>query len=80
MYYIRPLLCDIITISLRLSQGFSTQCIGYITNCIGAVMQSNPIGTSTQRIDTNTRRRETVTKSLNNSEDIAEYNSHVKWV
>ena len=36
MYYIRPLCYNIVTVTLRLSHGFSTQWIGYYTMCIGA--------------------------------------------
>ena len=32
MFYIRPLLYDIITVTLRLSHCFSMKCIGYKTN------------------------------------------------
>ena len=69
---IRPLLCDIITVSLRLSQFFSTKCIDYNTSCVGAVAKSNPMGTNTYRIANNTLRRETLTKSYSNIESVIE--------
>ena len=41
MYYNRPLLYDIVTVTLRFTHGFSARCIGYNMTCIGTVMQSN---------------------------------------
>ena len=73
MYYIRPLLYNIINVTLPFNHGFSEKCIGYNTNCLGAVMQSNLIGTNTHYIVTNTLRRETVTKSYINIDTIVEY-------
>ena len=32
----RPLLYDIINVSLQISQSYFTKCIGYNANCIGA--------------------------------------------
>ena len=49
MYYIWPLLNDIISVTLRFSHGFSKKCIGYNTNCIGTVTQSKPTGTTGHR-------------------------------
>ena len=72
MYYIRPLLHDIVAISLRLCHGFSTNFIGYRPNCIGAVTQSNTIDTNTQGTVTNTSRRQSVTKSLSNHDNITQ--------
>ena len=34
VYYIRMLLYDIVIVTVRLSHGFSTKCIGYYTMCI----------------------------------------------
>ena len=60
---IRALLYDSITVTLRLSHGFSLKCTGCNKSCIGAVTQSSPMCTKTHRIVTNTLRRETSTKS-----------------
>ena len=39
IYYIRPLLCDIMNVSLQFSQFL--KCFGYNINCISAVMHSD---------------------------------------
>ena len=63
MYYIRQLLYDSISVTLRCSHGFSTKCIGYYTMCIAdhGIWLRNC--TNTVRIVANTLRRETVTNS-----------------
>ena len=64
MCYIKPFFYDIINISLRFSQCYFMNCIGYNTNCIGAVTKSNKMETNTVRIVTNTLRK--VTRNIDN--------------
>ena len=66
MYWIRPFLwlSGIIKVSLRFSQCYFMQCIGYDTNCIGAVTKSNQMGTNPFRIETNKLCNVTLTESL----------------
>ena len=70
MYYIKPLLYDIIDVTLRFSQCYSTKCISYNMNCMGAVTQSNQMGTNKHHFVTKTLLRETVTKSQSNINNI----------
>ena len=62
MYYSRPFLYDIIKVSLRFSQCYFMQCIGYRTNCIGAVTKSFKIKIAVRTV-TNTMRKVTLAKS-----------------
>ena len=62
MYYIRLLLYDIVTVTLRFSHGFSTKSFGYNTMCIGAHRIWVRNCTNTAHIVTNTLCIETETK------------------
>ena len=74
MYYIRPFLYDIIKVSLRFSQCYFTQCIGYSTNCIGGVTNSIQMDTITVPTVINTLHKVTLTKSEKNLDNIVK-----KW-
>ena len=62
VYYIRLFLYDIIKVSLRFSQCYFTQCIGYSMNCIAAITKSIQMGTNTVCTVTNTLGNVTLTK------------------
>ena len=63
MYYIRPLISDIVNDILQFSHSFSAKGIGYSVLCIGAHWIWLRNCTNTVHIFTNILQRETMTKS-----------------